>query len=76
MKDKQLFNFLRTLSLLKNYFLMKYKLNNILSQTSNSNADLSYTNSWGHKLYFKKVPKCEILSHESILKIFQMHVVY
>jgi hypothetical protein len=53
MKDKQLFNFLRTLSLLKNYFLMKYKLNKILSQTSNSNADLSHTNSWGHKLYFK-----------------------
>jgi hypothetical protein len=53
MKDKQLFNFLRTLSLLKYYFLLKYKLNKIPSQTSNSNADLSHTNSRGHKLYFK-----------------------
>jgi|LakMenE01Jun11ns_1017448.scaffolds.fasta_scaffold9518497_1 hypothetical protein len=61
MKDNQLFNFFKGFKFIKNYFLMKYKLNNILSQTSNSNADLSYTNSWGHKLYFKKVPKCEIL---------------
>ena len=59
MKDKQLFTFLSTLSLLKNYFLMKYKLNKILSQTSNSNADLSHTNSWGHKLYFKSTQEWE-----------------
>ncbi len=35
----------------KNFLLMNYKLNKILSQTSKRNADLSHTNSWGHKLY-------------------------
>jgi hypothetical protein len=32
---------------------MKNKLNKTLSQKSKSNADISHTNSWGHKLYFK-----------------------
>jgi hypothetical protein len=53
MKDKQLFNFFKDFKFIIKLFLMKYKLNKILIQTSNSNADLSHTNSWGHKLYFK-----------------------
>jgi hypothetical protein len=52
MKDNQLFSFFKGFKLIKNYFLMNYKLNKILSLTSKSNADLSHTNSWGHKLYF------------------------
>ncbi len=53
MKDNQVFSIFKGFKFIKNYFLMNYKLNKILSQTSKSNADISHTNSWGHKLYLK-----------------------
>ncbi len=53
MKDNQVFSFFKGFKLIKNYLFMNNKLNKTLSQTSKSNADISHTNSWGHKLYFK-----------------------
>jgi hypothetical protein len=53
MKANQVYSFFKDFKFSKNYLLMNYKLNKILSQTSKRNADLSHTNSWGHKLYIK-----------------------
>ena len=53
MKANQVCSFFKGFKFSKNYLLMNYKLNKILSQTSKSNADLSHTDSWGHKLYIK-----------------------
>jgi hypothetical protein len=53
MKANQVCSFFKGFKFSKNYLLMNYKLNKILSQTLKSNADLSHTNSWGHKLYIK-----------------------
>jgi len=49
----QIYIFLKVIKFCQNCLLKNYKLNKILSQTSKSNADLSHTNSWGHKLYIK-----------------------
>ena len=53
MKANQVYSFFKGFKFSKNFLLMNYKLNKILSQTSKRNADLSHTNSWGHKLYIR-----------------------
>jgi len=53
MKGNQVYRFFKVFSFSQNNLLLNYKLNKILSQTSKSNADLSHTDSWGHKLYIK-----------------------
>ena len=53
MKANQVYSFFKGFKFSKNFLLMNYKLNKILSQTSKRNADLSHTNSWGHKLHHK-----------------------
>ena len=59
MKANQVYSFFKGFKFSKNFLLMNYKLNKILSQTSKRNADLSHTNSWGHKLYIKSSDQWE-----------------
>ncbi len=51
MKANQVYNFSTGFKFPKNFLLMNYKLNKTHNHTWKSNADLSRSNSWGHKLY-------------------------
>ncbi len=55
MKVNQVYRFFKVYRFSLNYLLMNFKLNRILKQISNSNANLSHTNSWGHKLYINSL---------------------